>query len=193
MPIYIIEHLEKKLWPWCLIEYKNISKIAGRKNIWFANIKQSNKAAKELGKYGKIIEKSVKKLNLKDACILDPQASQVLKSKEAKLFKYFIFGGILGDYPPKKRTRQELTGKIQNTETESVKARNLGKKQFSTDNAVYVTKQIINGKSLSKMKFKNSITIKINDIESTILPYCYPIINNKPLISKELINYLKKK
>src|SRR3989344_4588506 len=38
--IYIIEHLEQKLWPWCVIEYKHISKIAGKNNLWFTNIKK---------------------------------------------------------------------------------------------------------------------------------------------------------
>ncbi|MCX8158765.1 MAG: SAM-dependent methyltransferase [Candidatus Pacearchaeota archaeon] len=186
MSIYIIEHLEPKIWEWCLIEYKNISKIVGKNNLWFTNIKEKSKALKELSKHGKIITKSVKDLNLKNACVLDPEAKKTLSSKEAKKFDFFIFGGILGDYPPKKRTKSELT-----THLKKAKARNLGKCQFSTDNAVFVTKQIILGKELSKMKFINELTIKINDIESTILPFCYPIINKKPLISKELIKYLK--
>ena len=54
MVMYIIEHLEPRLWKWCMIEYKNISKIVGRKNLWFTNIKQKSKEVKELAKYGKI-------------------------------------------------------------------------------------------------------------------------------------------
>ena len=185
MAIYIIEHLEPRVFKWCLTEYKNISKIVGKENLCFTNIKIKNR---NLSRLGKQIKESVSELNLKNSCILDPEAKQTLTPREAKKFDYLIFGGILGDYPPRKRTSSELTSKIKNTE-----ARNIGKKQFSTDNAVYVTKEIISGVPLEKMKFQDNLTIQINDIESIELPYCYPIINGKPQISKELIKFLKNK
>jgi len=188
MPIYIIEHLEPEIYPWCLIEYKNISKIVGKDNLWFTNIKTKSKNSEELKKYGKVIKESVANLNLKNACVLDPEAPKLLEPKEAKSFDYFIFGGILGDYPPRKRTTPELTSKMKGTE-----ARNIGKSQFSTDNAVLVTKEIIDGKKFEDMKFQDNLTIQINDIESIELPYCYPIIKGKPQISKELVAFLKKK
>ena len=185
MQIYIIEHLEPRVWPWCLIEYRNISKIVGKENLWFTNIKRKNRNLEELGK---VFKDSVGKLNLKNACVLDPEAPNALSPKDSKNFDYFIFGGILGDYPPRKRTSLELTGLIKNAE-----ARNIGKSQFSTDNAVLVTKRIIEGIPIGKMEFMDTLTIKINDVESTDLPYRYPIINGKPQISKELVNFLKKK
>jgi len=188
MPIYIIEHLEPKIWPWCLIEYGHISKIVGKNNLWFTNIKTVNKTAKELSKYGKIINKSVSELHLINPCILDPEAKRTLNPKEAKKFRYFIFGGILGDYPPKKRTKKELTQFIRNPKT-----RNIGKQQMSTDNAVCTVKQIVSGKDLKDLKFKNKIEIRINKIESIILPYKYNLIKEKPLISQDLVAFLKRK
>ncbi len=183
--IIIIEHLEPKVWPWCKIEYESISKIIPKNNLWFTNIKDEKEFLKNLGKVSK---ESVIDMKLQEACILDPNAIKTLTPQDAKQFKYFIIGGILGDYPPRKRTKEELTDKIR-----GIEARNLGKKQFSTDNAVYVLKQIIQGTPLEKMKFKNKITIKINDIESVDLPYYYPLIDGKPRISEELITYLKNK
>lgn len=188
MPIYIIEHLEPEIWPWCLIEYKSISKIVGREFLWFTNIKQKGKKAKKLSKYGKIIEKSSSELDLKNSCVLDPESSLVLEPKEAKSFDYFIFGGILGDYPPRKRTTPELTNRIKNAQ-----ARNIGRNQFSTDNAVFVVNEIVSGKNLKDMKFADNLSIKINDVESIELPYHYPLVRGKPRISNELISYLKKK
>jgi len=94
----------------------------------------------------------------------------------------------LGDYPAKKRTKEKLTRFVKNAA-----ARNIGKKQFSTDNAVYVVKQIVNGKSLQELKFKDRIEIQKNNVESFILPYRYALLNGKPLISKELIKFLKRK
>ncbi len=182
MGIYVIEHLDGKLWKWCLIEYKLISKLVGKKNLFFTNIR-----SEELKKYGQVIKEPASKLNLKRACILDPDAKKTLTTKDTKKFKYFIFGGILGDYPPKKRTKKELTKKL------NFISRNIGKKQFSTDNAVAVVKEISKGKKLSDLKFKDKIEIQLGKYDSVVLPYRYLLVKNKPLISKELIEYLKRK
>ncbi len=181
----IIEHLEPKIWPWCKIEYRSIGKLIQKRNLWFTNIHKKNSG---LDRLGKVSKQSVINMNLKNACILDPDAAETLTHEETKSFKYFVIGGILGDYPPKKRTKVELTNKLKNVER-----RNLGKKQFSTDNAVYVLKEIINGKNLQDIKFQNKLNIKINEIESIELPYYYPLINGKPRISKELLKYIRNK
>lgn len=183
--IFIIEHLEPELYPWCIIEYKHISELVGKENLWITNIKESD--VKKLNNYGKIITSSVTSLNLQKTCILDPESSKTLIPKDKNNFEYFIFGGILGDNPPKRRTSPELTSKIKNTET-----RNIGDKQMSTDNAVYVVKTILSGIPIDKILFQDKIEIQINDIESTILPYRYALVNKKPLISSELLKYLKK-
>jgi len=187
MPVYIIEHLEPRLWPWCIMEYKHISKLVGKKNLWITNINKAGEA-KKLSKYGKVIPASVSKLNLKSACILDPESTRLLSPKVARKYRYFIFGGILGDYPPRKRTKKELTSKFKH-----IPSFNIGKEQMSTDNAVYAVKQIVEGKSLNKLKFQDQAEIRINKIESIILPYRYNLIKGKPFTSPEVISYLKRK
>jgi len=182
--IYIIEHLEPKIGRWTLIEYAHISKIVGKRSLWFTNIKHRSK---KLEKLGKCFKESIKEMNLKNACILDPEAKQLLSPVEAKNFNYFIFGGILGDYPPKKRTKKELTQFIKG------KARNIGKKQMSTDNAIYTVKQITKGKNFKDLEFKYNISLKMNKYLTLELPYLYNIVKGKPLISKELIIFLKRK
>ena len=183
--IFIIEHLEPKLWPWSIIEYKHLSRAVGKKNVWFTNIPQSQ--VKKLNKFGKVFIQSVKSLNLKNACVLDPESNVTLTPENSSGFQFFIFGGILGDNPPKKRTTLELARFLSNA-----KSFNIGKTQMSTDNAVYVTKKIIEGTPLKKIPFQDEIEIKLNKIESTILPYRYALVNGKPFYSKELIKYLKK-
>ena len=189
--IYVIEHLEPKLWEWCEIEYKHISKIVGKDNLLITNIK-SKEEQEKLKSYARVKSdgksiREIKEISLKNVCILDPEAEKELNPEDAKSFDYFIFGGILGDFPARKRTEVELTKFIPKAEK-----RNIGNGQFPTDNAVYVVKQIASGIPLSKMKFKDEIEVRINKIESTIFPFRYVLINNKPLISKELIAYLKK-
>lgn len=183
--IFIIEHLEPKLWPWCIIEYKSISKIVGKSHLWFTNI--DKKDARKLSKYGKVFSESVKTMALQGACILDPESDELLSPSDSRKFQYFIFGGILGDNPPRKRTSPELTQFMKGAET-----RNIGKEQFSTDNAVYVAHEICKGRKFSDIKFQDEIEITINKIESVILPYRYPLINEKPRISKELVRHVKK-
>lgn len=185
MPKYIIEHLEPKMWKWCLFEYERMSKIVGKKNLWFTNIK---KPSKSLERYGKVIRSSVSKLNLKDAVILDMESPSLLTPKEAKKYKYFIFGGILGDYPPRKRTKAEITSKIKNAISF-----NIGKKQFSTDTAVYVVNKIVNGENLKSLPFIDKPRIKINEIEEIILPFRYIKEGSRPLMSEKVLRYLKNK
>ena len=126
-------------------------------------------------------------MQLINSCILDPDSPTLLSPNDKNKFDYFIFGGILGDYPPRKRTKAELTKFVKGS------TRNIGKLQFSTDNAVYTVHKILTGTSFNKLKFKNKVEIKINEIESVILPYKYNLINGKPLISEKLIEYLKNK
>jgi ribosome biogenesis SPOUT family RNA methylase Rps3 len=182
--IFIIEHLEPKLWPWCIIEYKHISRTVSKKNVWFTNIKKSD--IRKLSSYGKVFSQSIKEMKLDYVCVLDPESNITLDPKNSSGFQYFIFGGILGDNPPRKRTTPELTQFLPNA-----KVFNIGKAQMSTDNAVYVVKKIISGTNLKKIPFQEEIEIKINKIESTILPYRYALVKGKPFYSKELLKYLK--
>ena len=181
MMTFIIEHLEQKVYQWCVIEYNNISSIVGKKNLWITNVKDSSK----LISCGKIFKESVSKMHLKKVCVLDPGATQELSSDDRTKFGYFVFGGILGDNPPRARTKNEL--KIRNAER-----RNLGKQQMATDNAVFVAKEILNGKKLSELKFQDGVEIATGKSESVQLPYKYVIIKGKPLICDSLVEMLKK-
>lgn len=183
--IYILEHCDRKLFPWSLIEYKRISKFVGKNNIWFTNIKEKDK--KKLKNYGKIFTESATSMLLHNVCILDPESKKVLSPKDKSKFNYLIIGGILGDYPPQKRTEEYISSKMFGTET-----RNLGKEQLSTDNAVYVAHKIMTGTPLGKIKFTDNPEIKINKIESVTLPFRYPLVNDKPLMSSKIISHLKK-
>jgi ribosome biogenesis SPOUT family RNA methylase Rps3 len=185
MVVYIIEHLEPRIWRWCIIEYKHISRIVGKNNLWFTNMKRGSK---ELEKYGKVIKEKVSELNLKKVAVLDPEASELLTPINSKKSDYFIFGGILGDHPPKKRTKKELTDYVK-----GAVAYNIGKKQMSTDNAVYTVKKIVDGTKFEEIRFKDKIEVKLGKYASNVFPYRYAMIDGKPLISKELVSYLKRR
>ncbi len=170
-----------------MIEYERSSQIVGKENILFTNIKRDSEKLKAFGKCEK---KSVSELGLNTSrvCILDPVAEKTLSPDEVDDFDYFVIGGILGDEKFNGRTGRELTKFM----PEAVK-RNIGDKQFTIDNAVYVTHAIVNGKKLSEIKMQDEAEIEIKDGESIILPYTYPLIQGKPAMSDKLIAYLKHK
>ncbi|MBI2112241.1 hypothetical protein HYT52_01775 [Candidatus Woesearchaeota archaeon] len=187
---YILEHLEPRLYKWCQLEYEHISKIVGNEQLIFTNIKSKSQKIK-LEKLGKVEKNSVVNLGLetKKICILDPFAPKTLTSEDRKRFDYFIFGGILGDYPMRARTKEELSSKLPGAET-----RNIGKEQMPTDNAFYVVKEIIeHGKKLEELKFKDSPELEVKEGESIIMPFRYVLVNGKILMSKKLEYLLKTK
>ena len=184
---YIIEHLEPKLYPWCLLEYTHISKIVGKENLIFTNI-SSPSEQKKLKPFGTIHKHSVRNIPLQRACILDPFAREQLQPKDSPNFDYIIIGGILGDHPMQARTKKELSQLCKTLPT-----RHLGQEQFPTDNAVYVAKEILeHHKQLSDFQFQDTLEIDLDKDESVILPFRYILINNQPLLAPGFKEFLKK-
>lgn len=68
-------------------------------------------------------------------CLLDPRAEKVLAPEDGETFDVFLYGGILGDDPPRDRT-----GELRKLGFEG---RHLLEKQMTTDTAVGVTKIVV--------------------------------------------------
>jgi ribosome biogenesis SPOUT family RNA methylase Rps3 len=64
-------------------------------------------------------------------CLLDPKAEKTISPADSDEFDVFLFGGILGDDPPRDRTKE--LRKL------GFPGRNLDTVQMTTDTAVYVT------------------------------------------------------
>ena len=186
---FIIEHLEPELYDWCLIEYEHASRIVGKQNLIFTNIK--NKDINKLKKYGAAYEKNVSELDLKNICVLDQSSEKTLATEDKNKFEFFAFGGILGDNPAKKRT-QQLIEELKSSKIK-FETRNLGSKQMPTDVAVYVAKKILDGKRLRDFKFADEVEIEINENESVTLPFRYVVDNNKLVINEKLVKHLRKR
>ncbi len=182
-PIFVIEHMEPKVWKWCYLEYKHMSSIVGKNNLWFTNVKNG---ATKLKKIGKVFTKSITQMKLENPVILDAEANKTLTSKEAKKFSHIILGGILGDDPPKGRTI-ELRIKMPKAQ-----ARNLGKEQMSTDTAVLVAHTILSGTPLNRIRFTHHVDIDIKKGESITLPYKYVLKKNKPILAPGLVKMLRR-
>ena len=185
---FVIEHLEPELFEWCLIEYEHISKIVGRDNLIFTNIKNKKDELK-LKKYSTVYSEDVSELGFKKICVLSQYSNKTLKSEDKNNFEYFVFGGILGDNPAKKRTI-EMEKKLEKKGL-NFEARNLGKRQMPTDTAVYVAKKILDGKKLNELKFVDELEIEINENESVTLNFRFVVDDNKLVINEKLIEYLR--
>ncbi len=151
--------------------------------LWFTNVKSGNA---QLRKLGKVFSESVTTLELGSPVILDAEANATLKPADAKKFTHIIFGGILGDYPPRGRTR-DLRIKMQ-----GVEARNMGKEQMSTDTAVLVAHTILSGMPLHKIRFTHHVDIDIRKGESVTLPYMYVLKDGKPVLAPGLVEMLRR-
>lgn len=68
-------------------------------------------------------------------CLLDPKAEKAISPEDADEFDAFLFGGILGDDPPRDRTKE--LRKL------GFPGRHLDKVQMTTDTAVYVTSLVV--------------------------------------------------
>ncbi len=177
------------MFPWCVIEYEHISRLVGKKHVLLTNVRKQDVA--KMRKFCSVVTKSVLSLDLTHACVLDPKARQTLTPDDALQFDSFIFGGILGDAPERGRTKKLLTSNLQ-----GVVARNLGPRQMATDNAVLAVKLILEGHPLERLQFHDNLELKLKRgviDESMVLPFRYVLLKGKPLISKKLIAYLKKK
>ena len=71
-------------------------------------------------------------------CLLDPRAEKVLSPEDGETFDVFLYGGILGDDPPRDRT-----GELRKL---GFAGRHLLEKQMTTDTAVGVTKIAVEDK-----------------------------------------------
>jgi ribosome biogenesis SPOUT family RNA methylase Rps3 len=184
-PLLIIEHCEPALSEWLLLEYRHAAKL-WRENLVFTRV-IDKKTSKVLQKLGSVQKEKAKDVYSDKKCIvLDPQAKKPLTPKDCSTTDAIIIGGLLGYEKPKGRTKKLIS------ETSGFETRHLGKLQLSIDGAVFVTKAICLGLNLGDIEIAREVEIIHDDVHSTILPFGYPVIENKPVITPGLVEYLTK-
>jgi len=190
---YIVEHLDDELGPWSELEYVIIAKESHQAGAKFCLssippslvLPDALKAVPGFTADGR----SVETLYAKDksrVCLLDPSATKELSPEDGEVFNVFLFGGILGDDPPRDRT-SELRKK-------GFQGRRLGPKQMTTDTAVRVTRMVVQEKiPLEKIPYVDYPELRINKNESTEMPFRYVKGENGESIMPEgMIDLIKK-
>ena len=184
--LFVIEHLEPVLSKWAWLEYKHASEIVGRERLLITNVKDPREAS-ILKRIAIVSSMSITEVGSppERVLVLDPQAFKRLDTCDMKDVDFVVIGGIMGDHPPRGRTRVLLTSRLP-----GCKARNLGEGQFSVDGAIYMAFMVSKGASLSQIPVVNGLEIRVNEYFTIELPYMFPVVNGRPLISDELVNYL---
>ncbi|KAL2204012.1 DUF431-domain-containing protein [Sarocladium strictum] len=178
---FIVEHLDPELGPWSELEYLaigNETRDTGGRFILscLPDGFQVPEGLKENAAFT-AEQRGVEELyaaNKDRVCLLDPAAAKDLSPEDAETFDAFLFGGILGDDPPRDRT-SELRKK-------GYEGRRLGPKQMTTDTAVRVTRIVVQDKSpsltllpvaLDKVPYVDFPELKFSKHESTEMPFRY--------------------
>ncbi|ANB12333.1 Sfm1p [Sugiyamaella lignohabitans] len=139
--------MEEGFSEWTRLEYLAIARDIGGENLFLTSIAQSVEVPQELIAAGiQWTHHDITKFaNIDPAftaervCLLDPAATQELVPEDNEKFDYFLFGGILGDHPPRDRT-----GELRK---HGYVGRHLGKTQMTTDTAVRVTNIVLSEQS----------------------------------------------
>lgn len=189
---YVVEHLDPELGPWSSLEYGCIARESHAAGARFllSSVPSSLQMPKDLAAtQGLEVEhRSVEEIfadRKSKVCLLDPAAEADLNPADGDQFEVFLFGGILGDDPPRDRT-SELRRKGYN-------GRRLGPKQMTTDTAVRVTRIVAQEKvPLEEVPYIDYPELRINHHESTEMPFRYvkgP--DGQPVMPEGMVDLIK--
>ncbi|KAG8851660.1 hypothetical protein FRB96_009156 [Tulasnella sp. 330] len=168
----------------------SLSSCAALQALWVSNkddATQSNSGASvkttTSGILGVMKQENV---SLSSVCLLDPKAELPLTPEDGDgRFKWFLFGGILGDDPPRDRTSElRVLG---------FPTRHLGTVQMTTDTAVGVTKAVVVDKTpLNEIPYIDYPTIRFNVQESVEMPFRYiKTTHGEPVLPDGMRDLLK--
>ncbi|OSD00422.1 DUF431-domain-containing protein [Trametes coccinea BRFM310] len=203
---YVIEHMEedeetpKSIPKWVELEYMHMRTLAGPgATVHFTHLSQgscstlsnlfsqdSDASKAEAYAHQKSVLQLMeeKGINLERACLLDPKAEKELSPEDGDgRFEWFLFGGILGDDPPRDRTGElRVLG---------FPGRHLGPVQMTTDTALGVTKIVVQDKKrLSEIPFLDHPTIVFNAKESVEMPFRYISDGKNPILPPGMREHL---
>ncbi|MCS7111768.1 MAG: SAM-dependent methyltransferase [Sulfolobales archaeon] len=172
--IVIVEHLEPCISKWLLKEYEFVSEVF-KNRVIFTNVAKDHDRSL-LEPLGIIYKTSAVELlqDEKNVIVLDPSAKEKLQVNDMRMARYVVIGGIMGDNPPKGRTRLQITSRLKNAIP-----KNIGEKQFTIAGAAYILRQVELGRNVDDVKYVFGLKIKkklTNDIEIEVeLPYAFPL------------------
>lgn len=190
---YIVEHLDPELGDWSALEYETIAKESAAAGSSFI-LSSVDPQLRPPAHWASLPQLHIEQRGVEElfadrksrVCLLDPAASTELCPEDAGQFDAFLFGGILGDDPPRDRT-SELRKK-------GYTGRRLGPVQMTTDTAVRSTRMVIqDGIALTQIPYIDHPEIKVSKHESTEMPFRYVVgPDSKPIMPAGMLDLIKK-
>ncbi|KAJ5160613.1 SAM-dependent RNA methyltransferase predicted [Penicillium canariense] len=190
---FVVEHLDPELGPWSALEYAAIAREshAGGARFLLSSVPAQLQMPADLAatKGLEVEQRSVEDIfadRKEKVCLLDPSAATELSPEDGETFDVFLFGGILGDDPPRDRT-SELRKK-------GYVGRRLGPKQMTTDTAVRVTRMVVHERvPLEQIAYVDYPEILINEHERTEMPFRYvKDAQGEPIMPDGMVDLIKK-
>ncbi|KAF9170385.1 hypothetical protein BGX21_009192 [Mortierella sp. AD011] len=156
---------------WCKLEYEHMISVCGPDHVYFTALTPSTLAGmpETLSKahcHTEDILTMGDRIPHEKVCLLDPASPHVLSPEDGETYDFFLFGGILGDDPPRDRT-----GELRKL---GFATRHLGPVQMTTDTALNVTRRVVEGKvPLDQIPFIDHPEIKLRKKETVTMPFRY--------------------
>ncbi len=184
--LFVIENLEPKLSEWLYIEYSSSARILGD-DLLITNVRKPAEF-RRLARVARVERKRAQQLFRHEAVVLlDPLAEEELTPADLGGDSVILIGGILGNDPPIGRTQELLTRNFS-----GAKVRHIGEHQFSIDGAAYLAKQVSRGRAVAEVPIQVGVELKLARGYSNFLPYAFPLVRGRPMVSPKLVAYLKK-
>ncbi|MEM2005811.1 MAG: hypothetical protein QW705_07575 [Zestosphaera sp.] len=189
MQYVVIDNWETCPSPWLLAEYRYVAELFGE-SLVIANVRGramsqaledvAETTALDLTEF--IRSESMREENV---VILDPLAEKELRPEEVRRADAVVIGGIMGDYPPKGRTWELISGRHPHAIL-----RNLGREQLTIAGSAYMLKKISEGLSLGDIDVRFGLTVELKILNSEVtvyLPYAFPYEGGVPVLPKKYI------
>ncbi|KAI9727149.1 MAG: hypothetical protein M1828_007350 [Chrysothrix sp. TS-e1954] len=170
--IYAVQHLDSELGDWSALEYATIARECNDAGARFMLCSVSPRlqlpSNLESAPGLQVERRGVETLfadRKERVCLLDPAAEQELSPEDEDLYDVFVFGGILGDDPPRGRQPSFIKG---------FQGRRLGPIQMTTDTAARAARMVIQERRpLDSLPYIDYPEIRVDEHESVQMPFRY--------------------
>jgi ribosome biogenesis SPOUT family RNA methylase Rps3 len=189
--VVVVDNMEVRASRWVVEEYVESSRVAESNGIKFyvTGLVTPELEALLARRGVEVIWDSRSLCNRPDSILLDLWAEKTLDPLEVWGARCFIIGGIMGDHPPKGRTR------LLYEKYPYAAKRNLGPLQFSVDGTVKMLAKVLKGMRVEEVDIVYPVSLEVKGYLGTVtveLPYAYPAESGRPMIAESIIRLLER-
>lgn len=189
--VIVIDNMETRVTRWIVEEYYESARVAESHGLelYISGLLTGELEALLARRGVRILRDSVSVCNRPDSILLDLWADKTLDPGEVWGVRCFIVGGIMGDHPPRGRTR------LLYDKYPYAARRNLGKLQFSVDGVIKMLVKVLEGRSVGEIEIAYPVTLELRGLRGVItveLPYAYPVEGGKPAIAEGVVRLLER-